>query len=66
MIHVGHATGQTIMLKDTQSEREQIVKDFAQRCKGIIEEAMRWAPDTMKSHMKVRCGFLSTRQLYLS
>ena len=52
MVHVGHGTGQTIMLKDTQSEREQIVKDFANRVKGIIEEAMKWAPDTMKSHMK--------------
>ena len=52
VIDVGHNTGQTIMLKDTQSEREQIVKDFANRCKGIIEEAMKWAPDTMKSHMK--------------
>jgi len=52
VIHVGHNTGQTILLKDTQAEREQIVKDFANRCKGIIEEAMKWAPDTMKSHMK--------------
>ena len=52
VVHVGHGTGQTIMLKDTQSEREQIVKDFANRVKGIIEEAMKWAPDTMKSHMK--------------
>ena len=52
VINVGHDTGQTIMLKDTQAEREQIVKDFANRCKGIIEEAVKWAPDTMKSHMK--------------
>jgi len=52
VVQVGHNTGQTIMLKDTQAEREQIVKDFANRCKGIIEEAMKWAPDTMKSHMK--------------
>ena len=52
VIHVGHDTGQTIMLKDTQAEREQIVKDFANRCKGIIEEAVKWAPETMKSHMK--------------
>ena len=52
IIEVGHGTGQTIMLKDTQAEREQTVKDFANRCKGIIEEAVKWAPDTMKSHMK--------------
>ena len=52
IIQLGHGTGQTIMLKDTQSEREQTVKDFANRCKGIIEEAVKWAPDTMKSHMK--------------
>ena len=60
MIHVGNATGQTIMLKATQSERELIVKDFAQRCKGIIKEAMRWAPYTMKSHIRVS-GVLSRR-----
>ena len=52
LITVGHNTGQTIMLKDTQAEREQIVKDFANRCKGIISEAVKWAPDTMKSHIK--------------
>jgi hypothetical protein len=40
------------MLKDTQAEREQMVKDMANRCKGIIEEAMKWAPDTMRSHLK--------------
>ena len=49
---VGHDTGQSIMLKDTQAEREQMVKDMANRCKGIIEEAMKWAPDTMRSHLK--------------
>ncbi len=30
-VQVGHNTGQSIMLKDTQSEREQIVRDFANR-----------------------------------
>ncbi|XP_023346695.1 phosphatidylinositol 4-kinase alpha [Eurytemora carolleeae] len=49
---VGHNTGQSIMLKDTQAEREQMVKDFANRCKAIIEEAVKWAPDTMRSHLK--------------
>ena len=33
VVHVGHGRGQTIMLKDTQSERDQIVKDFANRVK---------------------------------
>lgn len=51
-MQVGHNTGQSIMLKDTQSEREQTVKDFANRCKAIIEEAIKWAPDTMRSHLK--------------
>jgi len=51
-MQVGHGTGQSIMLMDTQSEREQIVTDFAKRCKGIVDEAVKWAPDTMRSHLK--------------
>jgi hypothetical protein len=57
------------MLKDTQAEREQMVKDMANRCKGIIEEAMKWAPETMRSHLKeyinnkVKIVFRSSRRI---
>ncbi|XP_073997967.1 phosphatidylinositol 4-kinase III alpha isoform X1 [Rhodnius prolixus] len=41
-----------IQLVDTLEERERIVNDYTSRCCGIIQEAMKWAPNATRSHLQ--------------
>uniref|UniRef100_F1KPV3 1-phosphatidylinositol 4-kinase n=1 Tax=Ascaris suum TaxID=6253 RepID=F1KPV3_ASCSU len=41
----------TIQLQDSLDQRKSVVEDFTQRCKQILQEAIKWAPGSTRSHL---------------
>ncbi|VDK40748.1 unnamed protein product [Gongylonema pulchrum] len=41
----------TIQLQDTLEQRKLIVRDFSLRCEQILQEAIKWAPGSTRSHL---------------
>ncbi|XP_068156850.1 phosphatidylinositol 4-kinase alpha [Drosophila tropicalis] len=46
------STPYTLQLMDSLPAREMRLKDFADRCQGIVNEAMKWAPRSTRSHLQ--------------
>lgn len=44
-------TNYSIQLTDTAEARESIVRDFTAHCQRIIQEAVKWAPRTTRTHL---------------
>ncbi len=41
-----------VVLQDTMGERDEILREFAQRSKQFIKTSVAWAPDTVQSHLQ--------------
>ncbi|KAM7348854.1 phosphatidylinositol 4-kinase III alpha isoform 1-T1 [Cochliomyia hominivorax] len=46
------STPYTLQLMDSLPAREGRLKDFSDFCQGIVNEAMKWAPRSTKSHLQ--------------
>lgn len=45
-------TSYTLQFMDNMPARENRFKDFSDRCQGIFNEAMKWAPNYTRSHLQ--------------
>jgi len=43
-----------VLLQDTPTERDETLREFAQRSKLFVKTSVTWAPDTVLSHLQVR------------
>ncbi|VEL36297.1 unnamed protein product [Protopolystoma xenopodis] len=34
-----------------QADREETLSDFVKRCRGILEEGLKWAPSLVRAHL---------------
>lgn len=41
----------TIQLQDSLEQRKIVVRDFSRRCEQILQEAIKWAPGSTRSHL---------------
>ncbi|XP_031784727.1 phosphatidylinositol 4-kinase alpha isoform X2 [Nasonia vitripennis] len=57
-------TPYSIQLMENLDARETIVKDFTARCKGIVQEAMKWAPQATRSHLQEYIKQLQSSEMY--
>ncbi|CAL8078131.1 unnamed protein product [Orchesella dallaii] len=53
-------TPYAIQFMDSMDAREAMVRDYSERCTGFLQEAMKWAPETTRSHLEeyvnLNCG----------
>ncbi len=50
-VHIGRMR-RRVVLQDTMQERNEILREFAQRSKQFIKTSVAWAPDTVQSHLQ--------------
>ena len=50
-----------VVLLDTNLERDEILKEFAQRCKQFVKTSVDWAPDTVQSQLQEYINEITNR-----
>lgn len=50
-----------VILMDTIAERDEILKEYTQRCKQFVKTSVDWAPDTVHSHLQEYINEITNR-----